>query len=246
MKNIFLWAIVFLGCVAANYCDSYSEPVPFDDKNETLLMMRQMKQEWCDKSVMVEPEDPSWKLQWLNREEYEKLIYDSERGFVGGGPSNTTKWMIWFIDHKHKGAATIRNNLQKLAFDYRGKVLFGVVTTRLDEEISLAYDVTGKLKQPRGFLIDSDGMAYGFDSWKPEIAHTKVWIDKANYKESPLQFRAQPVLSKQRLYWAYVKKDVRNWYASKLRNHLEPWLVKFSLTYFVDPNEKSMKGVVLN
>ena len=153
------------------------------------------------------------------------------------------RWLIFFIDHRSPVSNQIRPQLQKLAYDYQGEVRFGVVTNRLDEEISLAYDVT---RWPRGFLIDIDGVAYGFNMWKPEVAETKKWIDDKEYKKSPLKFKAQPILNKPKLIWSYVKKDVRAWYAANLRDKIEPYLVKYNITYFIDPEAKNHKGIVLN
>jgi hypothetical protein len=53
-------------------------------------------------------------------------------------------------------------------------------------------------------------------------------------------------LNKPRLIWAYVKKDVREWYKKNLRDKIEPHLLKYNITYLVDPNADTYEGIVLN
>jgi hypothetical protein len=174
--------------IKAGGCRDYKDPNPFDSSNITHLLPSEMYNEWCLQTVVEDTGDDTHKVAWLDKEEYEKLIFNSTTGkYVGSGPTGTVRWLIFFIDHRSPVSNQIRPSLQKLAYDYKGEVKFGVVTNRIDEEISLAYDVT---RWPRGFLIDIDGTAYGFNMWKPDILETKKWIDEKLYRESPLRFKA--------------------------------------------------------
>ena len=244
LSSVAILAIACTPSALAGGCADYQKPTPFNETDLSQVLADEMYEVWCLDQLDEVNKSPETAVAWLDKEEYDKLIFDSAKGqYVGSGPNQDVRWLIFFVDHRSPVSNQIKPQLAELAKLYEGKVRAGVVTTRIDEEISLAYDVT---RWPRGFLIDIDGMAYGFNMWKPDLNETQQWINDKLYKESPLKFKAQPTLNKVKLIWAYVKKDVRAWYKANLRDKIEPHLLKYNITYFVDPLASSYQGIVLN
>ena len=77
-------------------------------------------------------------------------------------------------------------------------------------------------------------MAYLFDPVLPSINVTSEWIDNKTFKTSPLSFKAPAVWPDYKLYWGYAKKTVRDYYVKNLRHHIEPYLRKTKISWYVD------------
>jgi len=59
-------------------------------------------------------------------------------------------------------------------------------------------------------------MAYGFEKVLPAINTTVKWIEDKAFKQSPLKYKAPGRWADWKLYWGYVKKEVRFWYRDNL------------------------------
>ena len=68
----------------------------------------------------------------------------------------------------------------------------------------------------------------------PKFDTTVEWIDDKLYKKSPIRFAVPPPANLPKIYWGYVKKEVRMWYRKNLRDTIEVWLRKFKISYVVD------------
>lgn len=225
-------------------CVDYKPSTKIDEGNITQVLIKEMYEKWCTDDSEFNVVDENKKVMWLSKEGYEKMIYDSQAGkYVGAGESGTNKWFLWFIDHRCGQCNAQRKNLQKLANKFADQGLkVAVVGTRMDEEISLAYDVYTK---PRGFLIDEQGMAYGYLKRGIDVGNATSWIENKEYQESQLRFKAQPILNKIKLFWAYVKKDVRKWHKSRIVPIIYPYIKKYNVTYFIDTKDPSHDGIEL-
>ena len=96
--------------------------------------------------------DPDHRLQYFRLEDYQKLIFDTSLGkYVGAGENGETEWMIFFVEYDKTWTAMFKIALKKLAKHYQGKVKFAVIDPRLEETITLAYEV---YQSPKGFFID--------------------------------------------------------------------------------------------
>jgi hypothetical protein len=91
----------------------------------------------------------------------------------------------------------------------------------LSERVALAYDIPSQNKGPYSFYIDTDGTAYNYNLVMPSLNTTTEWIDKQRYLSTPLKYKVPPQLSNYKIYWAYLKKDVRRLYIKFLRDHIE-------------------------
>ena len=116
----------------------------------------------------------------------------------------------------------------------------------MNERISLAYDIPPQNKGPFSFYIDTDGTAYNYNLVIPSLNVTTEWIDKQKYLQTPLKYKVPPALSDYKIYWTYLKIDVRKYYIKLLRHHIEPLLRKFKITYLVDMDPTDFTEVKLN
>mmetsp|Transcript_13594 Transcript_13594/g.21248 ORF Transcript_13594/g.21248 Transcript_13594/m.21248 type:complete len:211 (+) Transcript_13594:169-801(+) len=176
---------------------------------------------------------------FLDAEEYEKLIYDGS-GFIGAGESKMQQWMIFFVEHDKSWTPMFSSALQDLAHKFGGDIQIAVVNSRVEEELTLAYEV---YQSPRGFFIDKEGVAHVFTPVVPELNKTVEWIENREFKHSPLRFKAPPLQNKAKLYWSYVKKEVRTWYKANLRDKVEHYLRKVKFSYIVDMDPMDFKEI---
>ena len=80
----------------------------------------------------------------------------------------------------------------------------------------------------------------------PALNKTTEWIDDRYYKKAATAYKAPTVLSDNKLKWAYVKKEVRDWYAANLQPKIEELLLKVNLTYLVDMDPMDLENVKLH
>lgn len=87
---------------------------------------------------------------------------------------------------------------------------------------------------PRSYFIDKDGMAHTFNLVLPALNSTIDWIDMKKYKNSGFRFKAPPILSEYKIYWAYLKKEARLFYIIHALDKVEEILRKTKISYVVD------------
>ena len=139
-------------------------------------------------------------------------------------------WFLMFGNGKSHESVMMRDPMMQLAHDFDGAVQFAVIDIGY-EEISLAYDA---YYVPRGFFINTDGKTYIYDPVLVSVNGTKNWIEEQEYKKSPSKFMVPAPLPQYKVYWAYVKRTVRKWYAANLQDDIEFYLRKYKITYLVD------------
>lgn len=168
----------------------------------------------------------------MGEKEYLESIIDANGKFIADRP-----YFVTFINSKLPHCNMIQEGLQHLAYYYQGDIQFVYVNRVLEEKLSYMFEVYHESENfvPRSFLIDNkDGVAYTFPLILPAINSTTDWIDMKKYKNTPLKFKAPPVLNDIKLKWAYVKKEVRLWYMKNMLEKVEELLRKTKISYVVD------------
>jgi len=171
------------------------------------------------------------KIIWINETIYEELIFDSSKAkFVAD-----KKYFLLFVNAKYESHNMHRKAMIDLAGKYGGDIQFAVSNIILDENITLAYDITSPMEDgPRAFLIDTDGQAYYYNSNNYTVEDISEWLDGKKYEKSPSKFKTPAVMGPYKIYWAYTKKDVRAWFKKTVQPFIEPYLIKFKISYMVE------------
>jgi len=180
------------------------------------------------------------KIIWINETIYEELIFDTSKAkYVATKP-----YFLMFVNAKYDSSNMHRKAMIDLAGKYGGDIQFAVSNIVLDEKLTLAYDITTIMEEgPRAFLIDSDGMAYYYNSKNYTVEDVSEWIDGKKYQNSPSKFKVPAVLGEYKIYWAYAKKDVRAWFKKTIQPFIEPYLIKFKVSYMADLDPEDVVNI---
>jgi hypothetical protein len=152
--------------------------------------------------------------------------------------------------------------LKDLDIPTTNKTEFGVTSTFLHENISLAHDIyldnknsyqaAGKVQ---AVYMDEDGITHRYNSNNFTKDGVLEWIEGKKYQGSLLKYKTPVLLGEgPRRYWAYFKKDVRRLYRSKAQKHVDAILRKFGISYLCDldpldaenikPNQKTDRQIL--
>ena len=135
------------------------------------------------------------------------MIVDPANGeFISEKP-----WFIIFIHANNYESNINIESLQHLAAHFDGRIQFGYVSVPMEEALSYAYEVWS---WPRSFYIDEMGLAHAYPYGLVSFEKTKDWIETRDFKKSPSIFKAPVRANKYKLWWGYLKKDVRTWYVA--------------------------------
>jgi len=180
------------------------------------------------------------KIIWINETIYEELIFDSSKAkFVADKP-----YFLMFVNAKYDTSNMHRRAMIDLAGKYNGDIQFAVSNIVLDEKLTLTYDITTIREEgPRAFYIDKDGQVYYYNSNNFTVEDLSEWIDGKKFNSSPMKFKVPPVLGEYKIFWAYAKKDVRAWFNKTISPVIEPYLVKFKVSYMVDLDKSDVVNI---
>jgi len=152
--------------------------------------------------------------------------------------------------------------LKDLDIPTTNKTEFGVTSTFLHENISLAHDIyldnknsyqaAGKVQ---AVYMDEDGITHRYNSNNFTKDGVLEWIEGKKYQGSLLKYKTPALLGEgPRRYWAYFKKDVRRLYRSKAQKHVDAILRKFGISYLceldpldaenIKPNQKTDRQIL--
>ena len=77
-------------------------------------------------------------------------------------------------------------------------------------------------------------------------AKVMEWISEKQYLLAPLKYKTPAILGEYMRYWAYFKKDVRKYYRTKIQPSIDPYLIKYGVTYLADKDLKDVENVKPN
>jgi hypothetical protein len=99
--------------------------------------MEKMPKIWT-RTEKYKDEGHEKKIIWINETIYEELIFDSSKAkFVA-----SKKYFLLFVNAKYDHHNSPRKAMIDLAGKYNGDIQFAVSNIVLDENITLAYDIT--------------------------------------------------------------------------------------------------------
>lgn len=226
--------VATLAMAAEEATETETEEKPAEPAEPAHVATQQaaLERYWLAAGVDHYPQETNSKKKpiHLDAKGYEAFVVGADGKLATDRP-----WFVTFINPKLAHCNMIQESLHHLAYYYQGDIQFAFVNRVLEEKLSHTYEVYEQDGfVPRSFLIDKDGMAYTFPLVLPAINTTTDWIDSKKYKNSPLKFKAPAILSDLKMYWAYAKKDARQWYTENLLDKVEDLLRKTKISYVVD------------
>ena len=72
------------------------------------------------------------------------------------------------------------------------------------------------------------------------------WINGEKWRGSLLKYKVPTLVSGPRKFWAYLKKDVRRWYRTKIQKKVDNILRKYNISYLCDVDPKDYENIKPN